>query len=385
MCISGRYCLLAIYILIALILLILSFVCIGGWIASEKLLRVTEKWYAVTLNVIGVTEDTITLPRKVETAYDGTYGISWLNDYAILGEIVASDNQTVTRRIIKTTQSLSAGMSVDWNIFVYSGDPENTLGLAYENLRIPSQLGLLPVYFVPGQRTTWVLLVHGFHATGEEGLRVLPTLAAMGFPVMLMYYRNDSGAPLSPDHFYHLGDTEWQDVESGARYALEHGAQDVVLYGWSMGGCIVEAFMRRSSNAEQVRAVVLDSPILDWHQAMDTQMHKLHFPHWFTYVAEWFVARRAKIDFAALNYLSPPRNITTPTLLFHGTEDGMVPIGSSDTFAQTHPDLVTYQRVNGADHTQAWNLDQQAYESALKTFLTRVTEPASDTLDQLVE
>ena len=362
-----------VYVLILLVLILMLFTGIGGWIGAGRLLRITDVWYVVTLRLSGATEETVTLPRQVETAYDGIFGIAWQHDYAILGKIVASDTQTVTRRIIKTTQPLSAGLLVTWNIFIYQGDPQRTLGLAYDDVRIPSELGPLPAWLVPGERTTWVLLVHGFHAPREEGLRILPTLVQMGFPVLQLSYRNDAGAPRSPDHLYHLGDTEWQDVESGVRYALAHGAQDVVLYGWSMGGCMVETFLRRSSYTAQIRAVILDAPLLDWHKAIDTQMHKLHFPHWFTYVVEWAATLRAGINFAALNYERPARERTTPTLLFHGTADGMVPIGSSDTFAQAHPDLITYQRVNGVDHAQAWNADPQAYEDAVKTFLTRET------------
>ncbi len=63
----------------------------------------------------------------------------------------------------------------------------------------------------------------------------------------------------------------------------------------------------------------------------------------------------------------------------------LVPIVSSDTFAQARSDLITYKRVIGADHTQALNVDPQAYEDTLKTFLTRVSEPESTTIDKLVE
>jgi len=41
--------------------------------------------------------------------------------------------------------------------------------------------------------------------------------------------------------------------------------------------------------------------------------------------------------------------------------------------------------VNGADHAQAWNVDPQAYEDVLKTFLIGVSEPEADTVDKRVK
>jgi len=372
-------------VLILILILLLLFTGIAGWISSERLLRVSETWYTVTLPVIGATEKTVTLPRRKETTYAGIYGISWENNYAILGEIVESSEQTVTRCIIKMTQPLPVGQPVTWNIFVYTGDPQSALGLSYEDVRIPSELGLLSAWFIPGERSTWVLLVHGFHASREEALRILPALARIGLPALVLTYRNDTGAPKSPDHFYHLGDTEWRDIEAGVRYALARGAQDVVLYGWSMGGCMVETFLHRSSEAIHVRAAVLDSPVLDWHGALEAQLLNLHFPRWFTYVMKWFVARRSGIDFNALNYTCQASATGIPILLFHGDADSMVPIAGSDLYARARLDQVNYQRISNADHTQVWNVDPQAYEDTLISFLTRASEPEAQRNDKRVE
>ena len=62
-----------------------------------------------------------------------------------------------------------------------------------------------------------------------------------------------------------------------------------------------------------------------------------------------------------------------PILLFHGVADDTVPIETSDRFAVSQRDLVTYVRIVGAGHVEAWNLDRAAYDAAVRAFLVRVT------------
>ncbi len=189
---------------------------------------------------------------------------------------------------------------------------------------------------------------------------------------------NGQGAPASSDGLYHLGDTKWRDLEAEVRYALAHKANDVVLYGWSMGGGIVETFLRRSNDANRVRAVVLDAPALDWRATLDLAADERHLPGVLTFVAERIVAARlglANLD--PIDALRGSAQLRAPTLLFHGTEDTVVPIGPSDAFARARPDLVTYIRVAGADHTQEWNVDPMVYTAALRSFLMRRLGPPS--------
>jgi len=151
-----------------------------------------------------------------------------------------------------------------------------------------------------------------------------------------------------------------------------------VLYGWSMGGGIVETFLRRSSDADRVRVVILDAPALDWRATLDLAADERHLPGVLTFVAERIVA--ARLGLANLDPIDAVRGsaqLRAPTLLFHGTEDTVVPIGPSDAFARARPDLVTYVRVAGADHTQEWNVDPTVYTAALRSFLMRRLGPTS--------
>ena len=168
----------------------------------------------------------------------------------------------------------------------------------------------------------------------------------------------------------------WVDFEGAVRYALDHGADQVVPIGYSMGGAITLSFLYESDLADEVRAVILDSPALELGamvdaRAAETDIPLLGFkvPTPLTATAKTVAGWRLDLDWGDLDYLSRVDELDTPILLFHGTEDGTVPVSISDALAEARPDLVTYERVEGADHVRAWNVDRARYEAAVSAFL----------------
>ena len=87
---------------------------------------------------------------------------------------------------------------------------------------------------------------------------------------------------------------------------------------------------------------------------------------------EWMIGARIDADWSSLDALQHPGDFHLPILLFHGTEDKLVPIATSDQFARELPGWVTYYRVPKAGHTQAWNVDPALYEQRLTAFLSRI-------------
>lgn len=77
-------------------------------------------------------------------------------------------------------------------------------------------------------------MVHGRTGTRVEGIKA-QCGPCTWLESLLVSYRNDGVAPAGPDGLYGLGVTEWEDIEVAVQYALDHGAEDVVLFGWSMG------------------------------------------------------------------------------------------------------------------------------------------------------
>lgn len=360
---------LVLFVVILLVLMSIAGIC---WYFSNRLLYRTSGSISFNILITDIDTKTITLQRTKNTSRPGVFGIQGSDGQAIVGPIFSSDSKTITRQLMQSTGTLSPQTKVAWNTTVYGGKLRDHLKLTINEVSIPGPQGEMPAWFVPGQLDLWAILVHGATGTREQGLRVFQTLADLGLPLLNITYRNDQGAPSSSDGLSHLGDTEWEDLEASVNYALAHGAQRLLLYGWSMGGTIVAVFLSRSSSTSHIHAAVLDSPVLDWHASLDLLSKKYSLPSFVARVTERMIAMRTGIKFDTLHRLNQvPSHI--PILLFHGTSDTTAPMTVSDTFASAHA-MVRYHRIAEAEHTQCWNANHEKYEAELRSFLRDILD-----------
>ncbi|MGH4027356.1 alpha/beta hydrolase family protein [Actinomycetota bacterium Odt1-20B] len=326
------------------------------------------------LTVHGTAAGRITLTRALASLRPGTYGLSGDGSHAVVGPVLDAaphEASAVVRRLERVTHgSLEAGDRAWLTPQVYIGNPRDALGLDHADVDIDGELGALPAWFVPAVRDTWVIAVHGLGTTRELPMNIMEFLHQQQFPVLSLAYRGDLGAPRSPDGLGHLGETEWRDLDAAIRYAVRHGAERVVLHGWSTGATMALHAAAHSALRDRISGLVLDSPVLNWETTLRALATARRTPGPLLPLAVRAAQGRTGLRGDRILEAADPAVLKVPTLVVHGPDDTVAPWGLSRELAHKRAELVTLHQVPDAPHGAMWNADPEGYEEALRRFLT---------------
>jgi len=315
--------------------------------------------------VLAAAPGRVRLSLDHESLQPGTWALEWEGGYAWVGRVLRVHGAAVERELELVAGRPPVGGWASLRGVSRSADPRSMLGLGFATVYCAGPLGPCPAWLVPGTDSTWVLYVHGRGANRAEGLRTLGVLARRGLPGLLVSYRNDAGAPRTAGGRSSLGLAEWQDLEAGARYALSHGARDLVLAGYSMGGQVVMQFMARSPLAARVRGIVLESPLLDWNATLEHRARALGVPAVGTWLGRRVATLREGLDWSRLDLVTHAADPAAPVLIFHGLNDSFAPESVSEIYAREHPGRVTLLCGGRGNHVEAWNADPARYAADL--------------------
>ena len=213
-------------LLAGLVLLIAAAYAGGGWYFARQIharaLDGAERRASLALDpdvrIASVGDEAVTLasidddpPPELESP--GLWGLRWADGYGQLRDILGR-----------------AGAAIERSFSILQGDPPHpgapaeidarafpdalTAGVRARNVFVRGSLGQYPAWFVPGDRKSWVVLLHGFSMSRVDNVRVLPALRNAGYPTLTITYRNDEGAPEDPSGLLRYGLTEWKDLEA---------------------------------------------------------------------------------------------------------------------------------------------------------------------------
>jgi len=336
------------------------------------------------LRVLGCTDTTVILSKTLDTLAPGQYGL-WFSEgagHARVGAILEVGPNFVVRQLIGVDHgdlaTATRGSIAGW----FYLEPEE-LGFPCQDVIIDTPVGPAPAWLIPAARKTnrWLIAVHGRGVRRQECLRAVEVTRRCGYNSLLVSYRNDGDAPPSVDGRYGLGDTEWPDVDAALKYAIGHGATEVVLMGWSMGGAISLQVATRSAHAGILRGIILESPVVNWVDTINYQTDAQHAPRFVSAIARKLVGSSwaraltgqvVPINLPRLDFVARASELTLPILILHSADDGYVPADASRALAQARPDIVTFDEFTVARHAKLWNYDAARFNEDIGSWLSRL-------------
>ncbi|MDB5097385.1 MAG: Alpha/beta hydrolase family [Cyanobacteria bacterium RYN_339] len=241
----------------------------------------------------------------------------------------------------------------------------------YDDVHFASEDGLrLAAWYVPAAVPTHktVVLVHG-HADSRYAFLRDGQLAMLqpAYNVLALDLRNNGDSDGTVTSF---GLYEWRDVVAAVKYAEDRGAQDVALYGMSMGAVTCLNALER---LPAVKAVLLDCPYASARAAFVGFAAAAWEPNP-VLVGQAILARANKelgadmADAEGLKHIAAVGN--RPLWMVHGLADDLIaPDESRALFALAPTPVKELWLVPGAGHGQSVNVARAAYATRLQAFL----------------
>jgi dienelactone hydrolase len=306
---------------------------------------------------------------------NATVGIAVGDSLIVAGPVASADGAVTTRPVLDLVGAApEPGAAAGINRDVWTSPDQ--LDLVYFDVAISSDGADYPAWVIPGTSDTWAVLVHGKGGYPPEMLRMTTTLHERGVTALLISYVNDPGVPASTDGYYGYGMHEVPQVEAALAYALDQGAERIILGGMSHGAAVALGTLQTSGLADSIDAVILDSPPADLATNIDAigdtrsfPVVGLPIPESLETVAMWVTELRYGVDFDDYDWLSGADQITAPTLIFQGGQDTTVNAAVAQDLASAMGATATLVEQPDAQHVGSWNVDPAGYDAAITEFL----------------
>ena len=244
--------------------------------------------------------------------------------------------------------------------FVWSHPKKEVYADAYDGVKLYGE------YYDLGKKRT-AILFHGFNAEIYTNLSAHGAfLINHGFNVLFAVHRAHSK---SGGKWSGIGLREQNDVLSWAKWAEESGAEEILIYGVSMGASAA-AFASDRLGSTKVCAMVCDSGFYSVYEQMKRDTKKMHIPGIMLPAQKLLAKVFLKLD------LEKPvtdslKNSSVPVLFIHGTEDETVPCkwGKLNFEACAEPKQLLL--VDGAPHTLSILYNETLTGETLEAFIDK--------------
>jgi alpha-beta hydrolase superfamily lysophospholipase len=317
------------------------------------------------------------LPVNEDTASTGELSLFWNSrlGHAIVKR--APGNSGTKSQRFEVLRNLGEDLRVTDGAWLsgWLGDKPEHFGFSSETNLVMLPNGTISFMSVRDPKT-WVIHVHGRKASYAETLRNTKQFDELGFSQLAISHESDPKPNGLGKKVSHLGSTEWKQVEMAIDVVKTHGAERILIFGWSLGGLMVNQYLSRASVAEEVVGVIFDSPLLDYRSTLRLQAKREGYTEQMgDLVAEAITKSRllrllgfSNVPVDSLSALSVSLPVQIPTLLFYSLNDGYISMAGVFRYQKLNP-TVSLIEIPGARHCRLFNEDSQKYQEAIAGFV----------------
>lgn len=351
------------------------FLLIASWLQAGTVARdwldVHHRAVLGPVRVVSVGVEEVVLRDEDGARAPGTWGLVFDGGRAVVGEVVSVGGGEVRRLLDDVSGALVPGTEVAFDSAVWGEGAAERLGFSEVEISGPDE-GSLRAWTAPGDDDTWVVFVHGNGADMTQGLRAAGIASRLGYPTMIVSYRNDDGDPPSESGRHGFGYDEWRDVEAALHYALGSSALDFVVVGFGSGGSIAGVLLYESSLADRVLGVILDAPVLSLDSAIADSWARTGVPGWAIDWTKAIASMRFGVDLDAIDHVERADEWEPPVLIIHDRQAASDSLAQSEAFAIAKGGDALLVTFPGALPGASWNSDPERYEDVMTRFLDRV-------------
>lgn len=325
----------------------------------------------------------VTLAADAKTTAPGSYGIVLPDAHITVGDIIRLNDGQVTRGITEWAGSRAAGkLHGAWTGQV-SASPEQ-LDLPFEEVKLGRGDRDLPAWvFHPNKssrKDVWAVHVHGLRSSRYSMLRSVASSANLGMTSLVPSYYGDAENH-SHGEVCHYGGLETVDVEESIAYAVEHGAESIYLFGWSMGATISLLLSESSTHRRHIAGLVLVSPGPNTEAVIAENARTAGLPAPLADLAPRILSnpllRRlagltVPVDFGNLDWTRGANRLRIPALVFHSRGDTEVPFELTEAFAKANCNKVTLKEFPPVPHQCEWNAAPERFEAEVESWVRSI-------------
>jgi len=223
---------------------------------------------------------------------------------------------------------------------------------------------------------TWVIHVHGRKATYAETLRNAILFHQHGFSQLAISHLSDSPPNGIGTRRSRLGSAEWTQIAEAIEFAKSKGAEKIILFGWSLGGMMVNQYLSKAAVAKEVVGVILDSPLLDYRSTLKVQAVRAGYHEAMgDLIADTITNSKLlralgfkNIAVDEISALGKSIPVQLPTVLFYSLNDGYIAMDGVFRYQELNS-KVSLKEIPGARHCRLFNEDKESYQRAIEDFL----------------